>query len=115
MSALVHRSSLKPHRSKYTRHGRADFAILSPAGAGVVRVDAIGKERGATATPRAVRFKAFRCNGSTEIPLMFCIGLLHAKDASILGASFGAYSMRVLSGTSVECVPEGRALFSFER
>ena len=41
---------------------------------------------------------------------MFCPELLHAKDVSNLGASFGAYSGQVLSGTSVECVPEGRAL-----
>ena len=93
-----------------------EFAILFPVGAGVVRVGAIGKERGETATPRAVRFKAFiRCNCSSETPLMFCSELLHAEDVPNLGASFGAYSERVLSGTSDECVPEGRALFSFER
>ena len=109
---------LPPTPSKYARHRCAHFAILSPVGAGVVRVGAIGKEhsRLTAGSPRAVRFKAFiRCNGSIEIPLMFCSELLHAKDASILGASFGAYSEQVLSGTSVECVPEGRALFPFER
>ena len=92
---------------------RADFAILLLVGAGVVRVGAIGKELGGpkrAATPRAVRFSVIRCNGSLETPLMFCIEHVHAKDVPNLGASFGAYSMRVLSGTSRECVPEGRAL-----
>ena len=54
----------------------------------------------------ACDFAFVRSNGSSETPLMFSIGLLHAKDASILGASFGMHSRRVLSGTSVECVPD---------
>ena len=82
----------------------------------MVASDAIGDEPARPGSPvTACDFAFIRSNGSTEIPLMFCIGLLHAKDASILGASFGVYSMRVLSGPSVECVPEGRALFPFER
>ena len=36
---------------------------------------------------------------------------MHAKDAPVLGASFGAYSGRVLSGSQVECAFERRALF----
>ena len=81
--------------------------------AGVVRVDAIGKERGETATPRAVRFKAFiRCNGSFKIPLILCSELMHAKDAPI----WARLSVRILNGylavTLNECVLEGRVLFS---
>ena len=97
-------------KGRCRRHGKA--ALKGPR-AGVVRVGVIGKERGATATPHAVRFKAFiRCNGSLETPLMFRPEQMLAKGVSNLGASFGAYSGRVLSGTSDECVPEGRALFS---
>ena len=80
---------------------------------------AIGWELGGrspSSPPSTVSSLAFiRSNGSLEIPLMFRPELLHAKDMSNLGASFGAYSERVLSGTSDECVPEGRALFPFER
>ena len=46
----------------------------------------------------ACGFAFVRSNGSLEIPLMFRLELVYAKDASILGASFGAYSERVLSG-----------------
>ena len=89
----------------------AEFAILILAGCGVVAADAIGAEPARPGSPvTACDFAFVRCDGSSETPLMFSIGLLHAKDASILGASFGAYSMRVLSGTSDECVPGGRAL-----
>ena len=94
----------------------AEFAILLLAGCGVVAADAIGDEPARPGSPvTACDFAFIRSNGSTEIPLMFCPELLHAKDVPILGASFGAYSGRVLSGTSRECVPEGRALFPFER
>ena len=74
--------------------------------------DAIGAEPARKGSPvTACEFAFIRSNGSLEIPLMFRPELLHAKDVPILGASFGAYSERVLSGTSDECVPEGRALF----
>ena len=90
--------------------------MLLLAGCGVVAAGAIGAEPARPGSPvTACDFAFIRSNGSLETPLMFCIGLLHAKDEPILGASFGAYSMRVLSGTSRECVPEGRALScSFE-
>ena len=45
-----------------------------------------------------------------DITLMLLPELMHAKDVSHLGASIGAYSGRVLIGTLIECVPEGRAL-----
>ena len=94
----------------------AEFAILLPAGCGVVAAGVIGDEPAQPGSPvTACDFAFIRSNGSSETPLMFCSELLHAKDASTLGASFGAYSEQVLGGTSDECVPEGRALFSFER
>ena len=98
------------------RQNAADFAILLPVGCGVVAADAIGGEPARPGSPvTACDFAFIRSNGSLEIPLMFRPELLHAKDVSNLGASFGAYSGQVLSGTSRECVPEGRALFPFER
>ena len=94
----------------------AEFAILLPAGCGVVAADAIGAEPARTGSPvTACDFAFIRCNGSSETPLMFCLELVYAKDASNLGASFGAYSGRVLDGSLNECVPGGRALFPFER
>ena len=94
----------------------AEFAILLPAGCGVVAAGAIGAEPARKGSPvTACDFAFVRCDGSSETPLMFCSELLHAKDSPNLGASFGAYSEQVLSGTSDECVPGGRALFPFER
>ena len=79
----------------------------------MVAADAIGAEPARKGSPvTACDFAFIRSNGSSETPLMFCSELLHAKDASTLGASFGAYSEQVLGGTSDECVPEGRALSS---
>ena len=77
----------------------------------MVAADVIGAEPARPGSPVTACDLAFvRSNGSIEIPLMFLPELMHAKDVSNLGASFGAYSGRVLSGTSRECVPEGRAL-----
>ena len=82
----------------------------------MVAAGAIGDEPARTGSPvTACDFAFIRSNGSIETPLMLLPELMHAKDVSILGASFGAYSGRVLSGTSIECVPGGRSLFSFER
>ena len=79
----------------------------------MVAAGAIGAEPARKGSPvTACDFAFVRCDGSLEIPLMFRPELLHAKDVSNLGASFGAYSGQVLSGTSRECVPGGRALFS---
>ena len=95
------------------RPNAAEFVLLLPAGCGVVAAGAIGAEPARPGSPvTACDFAFIRSNGSIEIPLLFCLELAYAKDASILGASFGMHSRRVLSGTSVECVPEGRALFS---
>ena len=89
----------------------AEFAILLPAGCGVVAADAIGAEPARKGSPvTACDFAFIRSDGSLEIPLMFRLELVYAKDTSNLGASFGMHSRRVLSGTSDECVPEGRAL-----
>ena len=89
----------------------AEFAILLPAGCGVVAAGAIGAEPARPGSPvTACDFAFIRSNGSLETPLMFRPEQMHAKGVSNLGASFGAYSGRVLSGTSRECVPEGRAL-----
>ena len=94
----------------------AEFAILLLAGCGEVAADVIGAEPARPGSPvTACDFAFIRSNGSSETPLMFCSELLHAKEASTLGASFGAYSERVLDGSLNECVPGGRALFSFER
>ena len=81
------------------------------AGCGGVAADAIGAEPARPGSPvTACDFAFIRSNGSLETPLMFRPEQMHAKDVSNLGASFGAYSGRVLSGTSRECVPGGRAL-----
>ena len=77
----------------------------------MVATDAIGAEPARKGSPvTACDFAFIRSNGSLEIPLMFRLELVYAKDVSNLGASFGMHSRRVLSGTSRECVPEGRAL-----
>ena len=81
------------------RQNAAEFAILLPAGCGVVAAGAIGDEPARPGSPvTACDFAFIRSDGSLEIPLMFRPELLHAKDVSNLGASFGAYSERVLSG-----------------
>ena len=109
------RDGIAPTPRKFPAPPRADFAILLLVGAGVVRVGAIGKELGnpkRAATPRAVRFSVIRCRGFLKIPLILWIEPMYAKDVLFEGASFGACSIRVLSGSLRRCVPGRRVLFS---
>ena len=77
----------------------------------MVAAGAIGAEPARKGSPVTACDLAFvRSNGSFKIPSILCSELMHAKEASTLGASFGAYSERVLDGSLNECVPEGRAL-----